>query len=233
MDKIMIVDDEKNIVFMLQEFMKVNSIDVVGAYSGEEALSKLDENIKLILLDINMDGINGMETCKLIRKKSNIPIIFLSSKSSQYDKVVGLGIGADDYITKPFDPVELVARVKAHLRRSRDYNKSNETVSIINFGDITIIRNSKKILKKNKEIQLSPTEFNLLLYLVDNAQTVLSRKQILINVWESSIYDENTVNTYIKRLRHKIEDSKENPLYIKSVRGFGYIFDMEILKGEN
>lgn len=228
MYKIMIVDDEKDIVFMLSEFMKANDIEVVKAYSGYEALMKLDDSIQLLILDINMTDLNGLETCKKIRERFNLPILFLTAKSSQYDKVIGFGIGADDYITKPFDPVELVARTKAHLRRYENYNtKHTNSYNPITFGDIKIIRNARKVLKNDEELSLSNTEFNLLLYLIDNAQTVLTRKQILMQVWESSLYDENTVNTFIKRLRHKIEDNKDTPVFIKSVRGVGYIFDYE------
>lgn len=228
MYKIMIVDDEKDIVFMLSEFMKVNDIEVVKAYSGYEALVKLDESVQLMILDINMKELNGLETCKQIRERSNIPILFLTANASQYDKVIGLGIGADDYITKPFDPVELVARTKAHLRRYENYNASHTpSAKPIEFGDIKIIRNARKVLKDNQEISLSTTEFNLLLYLIDNAQTVLSRKQILMQVWENTQYDENTVNTFIKRIRSKIEDSNDAPVYIKSVRGIGYLFDYD------
>ncbi len=228
MYKIMIVDDEKDIVFMLSEFMKANEIDVVKAYSGYEALMKLDDSIQLMILDINMADLNGLETCKKIREKSNIPILFLTAKASQYDKVIGLGIGADDYITKPFDPVELVARTKAHLRRYENYNTTHTNSSQpIEFGNIKIIRNARKVLKNDIEISLSNTEFNLLLYLIDNAQTVLSRQQILMQVWESTHYDENTVNTFIKRLRTKIEDNKDTPVFIKSVRGVGYLFDYD------
>lgn len=228
MYKIMIVDDEKDIVFMLSEFMKANDIEVIKAYSAHEALIKLDDTIQLIILDINMPKLNGLEVCKHIRMTSNVPILFLTANASQYDKVVGFGIGADDYITKPFDPVELVARTKAHLRRYENYSLFHSGSSKpIKFGDITIFRNAHKVLKGDTEISLSSTEFNLLLFLIDNSQTVLTRKQILMKVWETTQYDENTVNTFIKRLREKIEENREAPKYIKSVRGVGYIFDYD------
>ncbi|WIF95753.1 response regulator transcription factor [Caminicella sporogenes] len=230
MDKIMVVDDEKKIVHMISQFMKINNLEVVPAYSGKEAIEKLNSDIKLVILDISMENLDGMETCKIIRKKTNIPIIFLSAKSSQYDKVLGFGIGADDYITKPFDPIELVARVKAHIRRYKEYNNSNPNANknIIKFDNIEIHINAHKVLKNGKEINLSTTEFNLLLFFINNVHTVLTRKQILNNVWKSELYDENTVNTYVKRLRHKIEDNKSNPKYIKSIRGIGYIFEAKI-----
>lgn len=228
MHKIMVVDDEKKIIHMISEFMKVNDIQVISAFSGKEAIKKLDTSIELIVLDINMNDLDGMETCKIIRQKTNIPIIFLSAKSSQYDKILGLGIGADDYITKPFDPVELVARVKAHIRRYKEYGNPINSNNITKFDDIEIHRNAHKVLKSGKEINLSATEFTLLLFLVDNSYTVLNRKQILRNVWESDLYDDNTVTTYVKRLRDKIENDSNNPNYIKSVRGIGYIFEGRI-----
>lgn len=229
MDRIMVVDDEKDMVYMIKEFMKVYNIDVVTAYSGEAALLKFDDTIDLILLDINMEKLNGIEVCKNIRQKSSIPIVFITSNSSQYDKILGLGVGADDYITKPFDPIELVARVKAHIRRYKEYSSFHENKNeIIEFGDIRIICSAHRVLKKGKEINLTSTEYNLLIYLIKNPNKVLTRKDLLLNVWKSQIYDENTVTTYIKRLREKIEDDKNSPKYIKSVRSIGYIFEADI-----
>lgn len=228
MDRIMVVDDEKKIVHMITEFMKANQIEVIPAYSGNEAIKKLDSTLKLIILDINMDDIDGMEVCKKIRERSNIPIIFLSSNASQYDKVLGLGLGADDYITKPFDPIELVARVKAHIRRYSSYGDPVKHKNFIKFGNIKVHRAAHRVMKDDKEISLSTKEFNLLLFFIDNSNTVLTRKQILNNVWESELYDDNTVTTYVKRLRDKIEQDRGNPLYIKSVRGTGYIFEANV-----
>lgn len=228
MDRIMVVDDEKKIVYMITEFMKVNEIEVIPAYSGLEAIEKLDDTLKLIILDINMANVDGMEVCKRIRDKSNIPIIFLSANSSQYNKVLGFGIGADDYVTKPFDPIELVARVKAHIRRHSNYDNPAKNKNIIKFGKIKIDRTAHKVMKDDKEIVMSTTEFNLLLFFIDNSNTVLSRKQILQNVWKSELYDSNTVTTYVKRLRDKLEDDGTHTQYFKSVRGIGYIFEVDI-----
>ncbi|WP_432661805.1 response regulator transcription factor [Wukongibacter baidiensis] len=228
MDRIMVVDDEKKIVHMITEFMKVNQIEVIPAYSGREAIKKLDSTLKLIILDVNMEDIDGMEVCRKIREKSNIPILFLSANSSQYNKVLGLGIGADDYVTKPFDPIELVARVKAHIRRCNNYDNPVKNRNTIKFGDIKIDRAARRVTKDNTEVSLSTTEFNLLLFFLDNRNTVLTRKQILNNVWESELYDRNTVTTYVKRLRDKVEDDRSNPKYIKSVRGIGYIFEVNL-----
>lgn len=227
MDKIMVVDDEKRIVGMIAEFMKVNDIEVISAYNGEMALQRLSQDIQLFILDINMDKLNGIELCKIIRQKYNIPIIFLSSKTTQSDKVLGLGIGADDYITKPFDPIELVARVKSHIRRYREYCQSikPQAGKVIRFNDITVYREAYKVTKGKQEISLSTTEFKLLLFFIDNVFKALTRNQILQHVWESEQYDENTVTTYVKRLRDKLQDYDEES-YFKSVRGVGYIFEV-------
>lgn len=227
-NKIMIVDDDKRIVDMIEEYMKLYYIKTVPAYCGKDALAFIDDTIKLVILDINMDDINGIEVCKKIRKKYNIPIVLLSANATQYDKVRGLGVGADDYITKPFDPMELAARVKAHIRRAEEYNQNRIYDKPIKFDNIIIMRNAHKVIKNKETIHLSNTEYKLLLYLVDNAYTALTRKQILYNVWESDIYDESVVTTYIKRLRNKIDYSSDKEKYIKSVRGVGYIFEAEI-----
>ncbi|KXG74196.1 response regulator transcription factor [Thermotalea metallivorans] len=233
MHKILVVDDEKKIVHMISEFMKIYEIQVVPAYSGKEAMEKLDPSIQLIILDINMESLNGIEVCKKIREASNrIPIIFLSSNTAQCDKILGLGVGADDYITKPFDPLELVARVKAHIRRYRDYNpnvKGDEN-KIIQFDDIVVYRSAHKVTKKGQEVPLSSTEFKLLLYLIDHVHIAMTRKQILQDVWESEHYDENTVTTYVKRLRSKLFDCSRDQKYIQSIRGIGYIFEAEIFE---
>lgn len=230
MDRVLVVDDDKSIVHMISEFMKLYGLEAVTAYSGETAINKLDNSISLILLDINMNELSGIDLCKIFRERTNIPIVFLTANSSQYDMVLGLGLGADDYITKPFDPVELVARVKAHIRRYKQYENlsSNHESQVIEFDKIKISRDSHKVLKGDSEINLTATEYNLLMYFVENHGKVLSRKQILNNVWKSDMYDENTVTTYTKRLREKIEDDIKNPKFIKSVRSIGYIFEGEI-----
>lgn len=226
----MIVDDEKEIVFMLSTFMEASGMEVIKAYNGYEALIKLDDSIDLVILDINMAQLSGLEVCKQIRAQKNIPILFLTANATQCDKLTGFEIGADDYITKPFDPIELVARVKAHLRRYELYGLSTSRhTKCIEFGDVQVFRSARKVLKRQVPVSLSHTEMNLLFYLIDNAQTVLSRQQILIHVWETTLYDENTVNTFIKRLRQKLEDDPAAPVYIKSVRGTGYVFDYPLV----
>ncbi|WP_432401492.1 response regulator transcription factor [Wukongibacter sp. M2B1] len=230
MDKIMIVDDEKDIIYMIKDFTKIYDIQVVEAFSGEEALEKFDETIKMLIIDINMDGMSGIELCKRIRESSNVPIIFLTCKNSQRDIILGLGVGADDYITKPFDPIELIARAKANIRRYKDYNKTKAVKNdyVISFNNIKVLKNSYKVLKDDIDTNLTAKEFKLLLYLIENANLVLSRDQILDNVWNNNYYDKNVVTTTIKRLRKKIEDYPDNPSYIKTVWGVGYVFEAKL-----
>lgn len=227
MDKVLVVDDEKEIVHLIKDFLQINSIEVVEAYSGEEALASLDETIKLVVLDIGMEGMSGIDTCKKIREMTNIPVIFLTARASQSDKVLGLGIGSDDYITKPFDPIELVARVKAHMRRYAEYNekKTAEHNEIMRFGCLEIHPDHYRVLKNGAAVSLTYKEFELLLYLVRNAGLVLTKEQILNRVWSSSAYDYNVVTTNIKRLRRKIEEDPDNPEYIHTVWGVGYVFE--------
>lgn len=228
MPKVLIVDDDKSIVSMISDFMRIHSIDVVAGYTGTEAVKlSADPTIDLIILDVNMDDCDGFEACKRIRETSNVPIIFLTAKISQADKILGLGIGADDYLTKPFDPLELVARVKSNIRRSAVYDADQtKTSDIITIGNLKINKRSHKVTKDDRLVDLSATEFTLLMYLIENANRVLSRKEILMNVWNSDIYTENTVNTYVMRLREKIEDCKNEPELLITIRGEGYLFEV-------
>ncbi|KUO70627.1 MAG: hypothetical protein APF77_17270 [Clostridia bacterium BRH_c25] len=227
MDKVLVVDDEKEIVHLIKDFLQIHTIEVVEAYSGEEALAKLDETIKLVVLDISMEGMSGIETCKKIRERTNIPVIFLTAKASQSDKVLGLGIGSDDYMTKPFDPIELVARVKANIRRYADYNEKRSAGhdETMRFGSLLIYPGHYRVLKDGIPVSLTSKEFELFLYLVQNAGLVMTKEQILNRVWGSSTYDYNVVTTNIKRLRRKIEKDPDNPEYIHTVWGVGYVFE--------
>ncbi|MBN2287179.1 MAG: response regulator transcription factor [Tissierellales bacterium] len=226
--KVMVVDDEIEIAELIEDFLRIENIDVIKATSGEEALKLLDKTIQLIVLDINMSGMNGIELCKRIRKDSVIPIIFLTCNNTQRDMLLGLGVGADDYMTKPFNPIELVARIKVNIRRYQSYSKGDLADEIITFGDIVIYKKSYKVYKNTIDVSITPKEFRLLIYLIDNAYIVLSRQQILDHVWGTEFYDENLVNTTIKRLRKKIENSPDNPEYIQTIWGLGYMFQGEV-----
>lgn len=232
MTRVMIVDDEIEIAEMIEDFLTIEGIEVIKASSGEQALELFDQTIDSVVLDINMPGINGIQTCKEIRSRSFVPIIFLTCNNSQSDMVLGLGLGADDYITKPFNPVELVARIKANLRRANRYTEKQIqgriTDEIMTFGDIVIYKQRYKVFKGGVDIQITSTEFKLLLFMAENALIVLTRSQILNHVWGSEYYDENLVNTTIKRLRKKIEDNLDKPGYIKTIHGVGYVLEGKV-----
>ncbi len=227
--KILVVDDDKRVVKMLAEYLKLYEYKTVCAYSGRDALAFFDDTVDLIVLDINMEGINGNEVCKKIRESYNVPIIMLSANATSFDKIKALGEGADDYVVKPFDPLELIARIKAHINRVERYKASKNQEMPIEFDDIKIYRNAYKVTKSGYEINFSNTEFRLLVYLIDNAFNAISRQKILRDVWQSDLYDENIVNTYIKRIRLKLSDDGNSEKYIKSIRGVGYIFETKFI----
>lgn len=212
---------------MLVEYMKLYDFKTVCAYNGKDALAFFDDSVDVVILDINMDDMDGMAVCNYIRKNSNVPIIMLSANSTSLDIVKALGEGADDYVIKPFDPMELIARIKAHISRIERYKVSKKLEAPIEFDDIKIYRNAYKVTKGGSDISLSNTEFRLLIYLVDNAFSAISRQDILRDVWQSDLYDENIVNTYVKRIRIKLGDAGSNEKYIKSIRGVGYMFEAE------
>lgn len=228
MSKIMIVDDEIEIADMIDDFLSIEGIEVIKAQSGKEALKKFNSSIDLIILDINMEDMKGTEVCKEIRKTSFVPIIFLTCNSSQTDVLLGLGLGADDYMTKPFNPVELSARVKANIRRVKSYSDHKSKDEIIIFDDIIISKRGYKVHKHEIDVHITSMEFKLLVYLIENAGIVLTRNQILNKVWGDDFYDENLVNSTIKRLRRKIESNSEEPKYIKTIWGVGYVFEGDI-----
>ena len=225
--KILIVDDDVRIVKMIAEYMKLYNFLPVNAYSGTDALAYIDDTFSLVLLDINMNDTDGVTICEKIRSNYDIPIIMVSANSSSFDKIKALGAGADDYIVKPFDPLELVARVKSHIRRANRYKTINAPSDIIRFDTITIYKSSYKVMKNDEEINLSNTEFRLLIYFIENKGIALERKKILNDVWQSDMYDESIINTYVKRIREKLCSGTEK--YIKSVRSIGYVFDAEII----
>lgn len=225
MSKIMIVDDEIEIAEMIEDFLRLDGIQVVKIQSGTEALKQLNETIDLIILDINMKDMKGTDVCKMIRKTSYVPIIFLTCNSKQSDVLLGLGLGADDYMTKPFNPIELVARVKANIRRVKSYGSVEVDEEMICFGDVVINKKGYRVYKNDKDVHITSTEFKLLLYLISNAFIVLTRNQILNKVWGDDYYDENLVNATIKRLRRKIEHQPNEPTYIRTIWGVGYVFE--------
>jgi phosphate regulon transcriptional regulator PhoB len=227
--KILIVDDEPDILELISYNLKKEGFHITKALDGEEALQKVRAgHLDLIILDLMLPGIQGMELCRILRnnpRTAHIPIIMLTARGEESDKVRGLETGADDYMTKPFSPKELIARVKAILRRSRVQTTEDKT---IRFGDLTIDLETFSVSKGGVPLNLSATEFRLLLYLVQRKGRVFSRDQLLDAVWkEETFVESRTVDVHISRLRTRIEDDPSNPRYLKTRRGVGYYVETE------
>ncbi len=227
--KILVVEDEKAIADILQFNLKKEGYAVVCAYDGEDGLrAAQEENPDLILLDVMLPKLDGFEVCKNLRRSSNVPIIMLTAREEEVDKVLGLELGADDYITKPFSMRELMARIKANVRRSLatvadtpDASDANKLV----FGDIVINLKSLDVKKKGEKIELTPREFDLIKFLATQPNQVFSREALMENVWQYDYYgDLRTVDVTVRRLREKIEDDPANPVRIVTRRGAGYMF---------
>ena len=223
---ILVVDDEKEIAELVEIHLVSDGYKVFKAENAEKRLKILEEEeIHLALLDIMMPGISGLEMCKKIRETKNIPIIMLSAKSSDLDKILGLGTGADDYVTKPFNPLELVARVKSHIRRyTKLGNLSIQSEAMIyRSGDLEINDETKEVSILGEIIKLTPIEYNILLLLTKNAGKVFSIDEIYEKIWnEDAIGADNTVAVHIRHIREKIEVNPREPMYLKVVWGVGY-----------
>jgi len=226
--KILIVDDEPDIVELVAYNLRREGFDVSPAFDGEEALARIrKEKFDFVILDLMLPGIKGMEICRIMRndpRTKNIPIIMLTAKGEEVDKILGLEMGADDYMTKPFSPRELLARIKTVMRRSSE--KTDETV--VRVGKLAINKETYTVTKDDKPLELSSTEFRLLLYLVERRGKVFNRDQLLDAVWKDEAFVEpRTVDVHIRRLRTQIEDDPANPGYVKTKRGIGYYVDPE------
>ncbi len=221
MDKILIVDDENDIAELISDILEDEGYETVIANDGNTAISLVkEEDFDLILLDVMMPDISGTEVCAAIRNLTSCPIIFVTAKTNLTSKLVGFEVGADDYITKPFINEELVARVKAHLRRDKRTleNKKKNTIEI---GEIKLNKESFEVFKNGKPVMLSTKEFELLRYLMENAGIVLSKDQIYQSVWKNNYGDIGTVAVNIKSLRNKLDQDEK---YIKTIWGMGYKF---------
>ena len=226
MATVLIVDDEEDIRELVGIYLKNEGYNICKAVNGQEALQCLsDMQIDLAILDVMMADMDGIALCMEIRKKSNIPIIMLSAKDQDMDKVIGLSAGADDYLAKPFNPVELVARVKAQLRRFNDFNERKPS-SILEYMELSMNLETHRVFLNLKEVQLTPKEFAILELLWKNKGNVFSTEHIYDSLWsEEEAYDiNNVVMVHIRNLRSKIEPDIKNPQYIKTVWGAGYKF---------
>lgn len=230
MKKILIVDDEKPISDIIKFNLTKEGYETVTAFDGREAIAKFDEeNPDLIILDLMLPELDGLEVAKEVRKTSHIPIIMLSAKDSEFDKVIGLEIGADDYVTKPFSNRELLARVKAHLRRTENIESAvaeenaSSSNSEITIGDLKILPDAFVAQKRGEDIKLTHREFELLHHLATHMGQVMTREYLLETVWGYDYFgDVRTVDVTIRRLREKIEDTPSRPEYILTRRGVGY-----------
>ena len=223
---ILVVDDEKEIAELVEIYLVSDGYKVYKANNAEEGLGILEKNqIHLVLLDIMMPGMDGLQMCKKIRETNNIPIIMLSAKSTDLDKILGLGTGADDYVTKPFNPLELTARVKSQLRRYTQLGNMNQQPAgqVYKCGGLAINDDNKEDAVEGELIKLTPIEYNILLLLVKNAGKVFSIDEIYEQIWnEEAIGADNTVAVHIRHIREKIEINPREPRYLKVVWGVGY-----------
>ena len=228
-NNVLVVDDDKEIVEAINIYLKNEGINVIKAYDGLQAIEVLMENdIQLILMDIMMPKMDGLRTTMKIREEKNIPIILISAKSEDTDKILGLNMGADDYITKPFNPLELIARVKSQLRRYIDFREykvesQKEIKSLITMGGLSIDTESKQVIVDGESVKVTAKEFKILELLLKNSGRVFSISEIYERVWNEPSYNaENTVAVHIRRIREKIEINPKDPKYLKVVWGLGY-----------
>ncbi|MGE8078566.1 winged helix-turn-helix domain-containing protein [Peribacillus loiseleuriae] len=228
-NKILVVDDEKPIVTLLQYNLEQSGYSVITALDGEEGLNRaIAEKPQLIILDLMLPKLDGIEVCKQLRQqKIMVPILMLTAKDDEFDKVLGLELGADDYMTKPFSPREVVARIKAILRRSQisqEAGESNdEREDVLKLNELEIYHDRYEAFFKGRLLELTPKEFELLLYLAQHKGRVLTRDQLLSAVWNYDFAgDTRIVDVHISHLREKIEEDTRKPIYIKTIRGLGY-----------
>lgn len=228
MYNILICDDERDIVSALKIYLSSDDYSLYEAYDGSEALEVIENNdIHLVLLDIMMPGMDGMQVLSHIRRDKNIPVIFLTARSEDTDKILGLNIGADDYVTKPFNPVELLARVRSQLRRYMVLGAApGKHDTVMRAGDIELDDSSREVRNMGENISLTPKEYGILKFLMENKGKVFSPRDIYENVWgESAFGAEGTVAVHIRHLREKLEIDPEQPRHIKVVWGQGYKID--------
>jgi len=224
--KILIVDDEADIRNIVSIYLENNDFETLKAESGSKALEIIQsEKVELAILDVMMPDMDGITLCIKIREITNIPIIMLSAKDTDMDKVMGLTCGADDYIAKPFNPVELLARVRAQLRRFNELNTVQMNSEVLRYDNCILNLSTHKLIKKDEEIRLTPTEFKILKLLWINRGIVFSTEKIFERIWGEEEFEvDNTVMVHIRNLRDKIEDDNKKPKYIKTVWGVGYKF---------
>ncbi|MFC9597021.1 response regulator transcription factor [Peribacillus butanolivorans] len=228
MKKILLIEDDVSIAELQRDYLEINDFSVNIQHTGDAGLQQaLQENNDLIILDIMLPGVNGFEICKQIRAVKDIPILLVSAKNEDIDKIRGLGLGADDYITKPFSPNELVARVKAHLARYERLAGSQAKTNTVFVHGISIDKSARKVHVNGEEIPFTTKEFDLLLFLAMHPNQVLSKEQLYERIWGmESVADVSTVTVHIRKLREKIERDPAHPKFLETVWGAGYRFNV-------
>lgn len=225
-EKVLVVDDEQEIRELIVTYLKREGMCISQADCGQKALRMVEsDKFSLIVLDIMMADMDGFEVLREIRKsKPYLPVVMLSARQEDYDKILGFGLGADDYVTKPFSPAELTARIKAHIKRSNVFREPAEAIEKISRGNLSINLKSYTFTKNDVPIELSAIEFKLLRFFMENPGRVFTKAQIYNNVWEDNFEDDNSVMVYISHIRDKIEDNPKEPHFIQTIRGIGYKF---------
>ena len=229
-DKILIVDDEKEIADLVAFYLESENFEAKVCYTSKEAMEQIQTEVfDMAILDIMLPGIDGLELCKEIRKSHNYPVIMLTAKDEEIDKIRGLMLGADDYMTKPFRPLDLVARVKAQLRRYKRYNNQSQSVveedpALLVHGGLVINIKTHECQLDEKPLNLTPTEFSILKILCQRKGEVVSSEELFHEIWQDEYYSKsnNTITVHIRHLREKMNDSVERPKYIKTIWGVGY-----------
>lgn len=228
MEKILVVDDEKDIADLIEVYLQNENYTVFKFYIAEDALRCIEtQNLDLAILDIMLPGTDGFAICQKIREKHIYPVIMLTAKDAEVDKINGLTLGADDYVTKPFKPLELMARVKAQLRRYKKFSNNDgspATNPLLQYENLELDTASYECRLNGKPVALTPTEFSILRILLENIGTVVSVEDMFKGVWKDEYYSKNssTITVHIRHIREKLHDTGEKPLYIKTVWGFGY-----------
>ncbi len=227
--KILVVDDEKEIADLIGLYLTNEGFEAVCSYSGRDALEKIEsERFDLAVLDVMLPEVDGFTLCSKIREKYRYPVIMLTAKTADTDKISGLALGADDYMTKPFNPLELTARVKAQIRRFYQYNEAETNTDTIEISGLELNSTTHKCFLYSQELDLTPIEFGILRLLCKNAGRVVSTQEIFETVWGEKYLDSsNTVMVHIRRLREKMHEKPKNPKFIKTVWGVGYKIEKE------
>ena len=227
MSKILIIEDEEAIADLEKDYLELSGFEVEIAADGETGLKRaLDEDFQLVILDLMLPGVDGFEICRQVREKKNTPIIMVSAKKDDIGKIRGLGLGADDYMTKPFSPSELVARVKAHLNRyQRLVNSNARENTVIEIRGLKIDKTARRVWVNGEEKNFTSREFDLLTFLAENPNHVFTKEELFRKIWDmDSVGDIATVTVHIKKIREKIEQNSAKPQYIETIWGVGYRF---------